>query len=205
MPLPCPPLAERLHPGARLLLGFPVELDPEDRARVPLEVARQVAVDWRAPRQVQDHPVDELDGHRPAPHRGWGGRDRISDRLEVADERRDRPRLLHETHRGLDRDGERPLRADDEVSEIEGPCLGEHPLETVAARAAPVRGDRTADRLRIPLDQGRDLPVEPSLERIRPRAPCDLLGRGLPEHGPAPVREDDAEALHVVDRHPVAG
>ena len=66
-----------------------------------------------------------------------------------------------------------------------------------------MRGHRRPDHVRPLLQERRDLAVEPAFQGVRLRPPGDLLRRHGLESGPAPVREDDVQRLHVVDRHPV--
>ena len=155
--------------------------------------------------EVEDRLVHQLDLRRVERQRVGGGVDGGRDRVEVAD-REDRvPRLGHQVHLGAGGHGERPLRAHDELRQVErGWLASAQPVEPVAAGPPPERREVLGDRAGVPLHDVGQPAVDPALERVglRPPGPLGLVDRLQP--GGRPVGEHDLEGAYVVDGHAVA-
>ena len=164
-------MAGRAQPAAsrssarRLARVVAEELDEQQRVGVALERSRRARRTRRCAREVEDGAVHQLDRRAAssasaspvaATRRRWNG----SARRAIAA----RGGARHEPHARLGDDDQRPLRADDELGEVEL-RVGE-PVEPVAAGLAPVAREALGDRLaRGRADSGSSRWIAPSSGR----------------------------------------
>ena len=195
---------ERVEPRGQLVGVVAVELDQEDGAGVAAEEVAQPDGLGVEPGAVEHVAVHHLDRRRPVGQDGRGGRQGVEQVGELDDEHGLRPRQLDQAELGLDDDAERPLRADEQVGQVErrvAPAAGPEGVEVVPADAAEDLREAAFDLLGVLRGQPRgprgSTPLPgPSAAHLA-SSPGSSSG---PQLDDAAVGQDDLQLEDVVDR-----
>lgn len=144
VPVPGPQRREPLQLPQQLVLVVTAEGDEEQRLGISVQQLAECRVLDLAAGQIEDRPVHQLHGGRVAGQRVLGRVDGSGHRGEVADGDDRTARLGHQIDQRAGRDGQRPLRTDDEFGQVEHGVLARQPVQPVAAGPAPVGGKPSA-------------------------------------------------------------
>ena len=195
----------------QLLGRVGVVLRGQDGGRAPLGEA-QVALELRVPRgQLEDHPVEHLDGRRP-------GRDDLAEAVERRLDGREREdhqplrrRERDHAHLGPPDDGQGPLRADDQLRQVEPPGLvapavgpdrqaGDELVEVVAADPPEDPREPRPDGLPVLRDDVADRAMDRPHAILAGAGRIELpIGQGAEGRGGA-VGQHDVDLADVIDR-----
>ena len=149
-----PEVDQRVEPLRDVVEVVAGERDEQQGRRVTDQAVAQVGVLDLAAGQVENGLVHQLDLGGVARQRVGGGLDRLLRGVEVP-HREDRVlRFGHQVDHDLGGDRQRALGADDELREVERGAV-DHPVEAVAAGAAPERREPVRDGGPVRLDDLR--------------------------------------------------
>ena len=198
-----PAFVQAVKPGGGFGLAAAGEGDEQQRLRVAVQDRPERPVFQLLAGQLEDGPVDQLDGVGLACQRVLGRLDRRLHGREVAHGDHPVPGRGHQLHGRLDDGDQGALGAHHELRQIGSRGPGQA-VQPVAARPPPEPREPGGDGLPVTFHQARQLAADGPVERRRGGAGQQLRLGQRAEHRPARVGKHHVEGQHMVDRHAVA-